>query len=175
MQIQGGTRSARHSKPLPHLDPRTVRAPDSPFRPLNRSVALLQGILVRPPTASRRPGWLLKSRILKRPRIGRLSLLFFERLVWLWRRIDPLLPWGPTSLIAIARKEVKGLWKDMPIFVNDVAALAEEEGHHPDIAVRDWNCVDLSLWTHAIGGLSENDFILAAKIDLLPRDAPPSG
>lgn len=60
-------------------------------------------------------------------------------------------------------------------FVNDVAALAEEEGHHPDIAVRDWNCVDLSLWTHAIGGLSENDFILAAKIDLLPRDAPPSG
>ena len=53
-----------------------------------------------------RPGWLLKSRILKRPRIGRLSLLFFERSVWLWRRIDPLLPWGPTSLIAIARKEV---------------------------------------------------------------------
>jgi hypothetical protein len=52
-----------------------------------------------------RPGWYIKSRILKRPRIGRLSLLFFERSVWLWRRIDPLLPWGPTSLIAIARKE----------------------------------------------------------------------
>ena len=50
-------------------------------------------------------------------------------------------------------------------FVNAVAALAEDEGHHPDFTVRDWNVVDVSIWTHAIGGLSENDFILAAKID----------
>jgi 4a-hydroxytetrahydrobiopterin dehydratase len=69
-------------------------------------------------------------------------------------------------------------FRDFPAairFVNDVAVVAEREGHHPDLLVRDWNCVELSLWTHAIGGLSENDFILAAKIDLLPRDAPPSG
>ncbi len=52
-------------------------------------------------------------------------------------------------------------------FVNRVADLAEAEGHHPDILVHDWNCVDVSTWTHAIGGLSENDFILAAKIDAL--------
>jgi 4a-hydroxytetrahydrobiopterin dehydratase len=49
-------------------------------------------------------------------------------------------------------------------FVNKVADLAEEEGHHPDILIS-WNKVTLTLMTHAIGGLSENDFILAAKID----------
>jgi 4a-hydroxytetrahydrobiopterin dehydratase len=52
------------------------------------------------------------------------------------------------------------------VFVNAVAALAEEEGHHPDIRIS-YNRVTLDLTTHAIGGLSENDFILAAKIDRL--------
>ena len=51
-------------------------------------------------------------------------------------------------------------------FVNRVAEVAEAEGHHPDIAIH-WNRVDLVLWTHKIGGLHENDFILAAKIDRL--------
>lgn len=51
-------------------------------------------------------------------------------------------------------------------FVNRVAELAEQQGHHPDIAIH-WNRVDLVLWTHKIGGLHENDFILAAKIDRL--------
>lgn len=49
-------------------------------------------------------------------------------------------------------------------FVNTVAEIAETEGHHPDIQIH-YNKVLLELWTHAIGGLSENDFILAAKID----------
>ena len=52
-----------------------------------------------------RPGWYLKSRVLGRPRVGRFSLLIFEHSVWLWRKIDRFLPWGPTSIIAIARKE----------------------------------------------------------------------
>jgi 4a-hydroxytetrahydrobiopterin dehydratase len=56
-------------------------------------------------------------------------------------------------------------------FVNRVADLAEEQGHHPDIAIH-WNKVDLVLWTHKIGGLHENDFILAAKIDRLLDDDP---
>jgi len=56
-------------------------------------------------------------------------------------------------------------------FVNRVADVAESEGHHPDIAIH-WNRVELTLWTHKIGGLHENDFILAAKIDDLLRDAP---
>jgi 4a-hydroxytetrahydrobiopterin dehydratase len=50
--------------------------------------------------------------------------------------------------------------------VNKVAGLAEAEGHHPDICIS-WNRVTLELVTHAIGGLSENDFILAAKINQL--------
>ena len=55
-------------------------------------------------------------------------------------------------------------------FVNRVAELAEEEGHHPDIAIH-WNRVTLVLWTHKIGGLHENDFILAAKIHRLLEEA----
>lgn len=49
-------------------------------------------------------------------------------------------------------------------FVNLVADIAEEEGHHPDISIH-YNKVNLELTTHAIDGLSENDFIVAAKID----------
>ncbi len=54
-------------------------------------------------------------------------------------------------------------------FVRRMADLAEAEGHHPDFCVR-FTVLDVSLTTHAIGGLSENDFIVAAKIDdLLPK------
>jgi 4a-hydroxytetrahydrobiopterin dehydratase len=52
-------------------------------------------------------------------------------------------------------------------FVGAMADLAESEGHHPDFSVH-YAAVDVEVWTHAIGGLSENDFILAAKIDALP-------
>ncbi|MDL1873420.1 4a-hydroxytetrahydrobiopterin dehydratase [Deltaproteobacteria bacterium PRO3] len=52
-------------------------------------------------------------------------------------------------------------------FVNAMARLAEDEGHHPDFCVH-YREVAVTIWTHAIGGLSENDFILAAKIDALP-------
>ena len=50
-------------------------------------------------------------------------------------------------------------------FVNRVGSLAESEGHHPDINLHNWNRVTITLSTHAINGLSENDFIVAAKID----------
>ena len=49
-------------------------------------------------------------------------------------------------------------------FVNEVATIADEEGHHPDICVG-YGKVRVTLWTHNIGGLSENDFIVAAKIE----------
>jgi 4a-hydroxytetrahydrobiopterin dehydratase len=49
-------------------------------------------------------------------------------------------------------------------FIDKLAALAEEQGHHPDFCVH-YNEVDVTLWTHAVGGLSENDFIMASKID----------
>jgi 4a-hydroxytetrahydrobiopterin dehydratase len=51
-------------------------------------------------------------------------------------------------------------------FVNKVGNLAEEQGHHPDIFLT-WGKAEITTWTHAIDGLSESDFILAAKIDQL--------
>ena len=53
-------------------------------------------------------------------------------------------------------------------FVNAMAEVAEAEGHHPDFSVH-YSAVDVTLWTHAIGGLSENDFIVAAKLDARPE------
>jgi 4a-hydroxytetrahydrobiopterin dehydratase len=53
-------------------------------------------------------------------------------------------------------------------FVNRVGELAEEQGHHPDILLT-WGKVEITIWTHKIDGLTESDFILAAKIDQLPR------
>jgi len=52
-------------------------------------------------------------------------------------------------------------------FVNRVGDLAETEGHHPDILLHSWNKVTVTLYTHSIGGLSENDYILAAKINII--------
>jgi 4a-hydroxytetrahydrobiopterin dehydratase len=70
------------------------------------------------------------------------------------------------------RKDEPRLWREYVFkdfvraikFVNKVAELAEAEGHHPDLHIH-YNKVKLVLWTHDLGGLSENDFILAAKID----------
>lgn len=50
-------------------------------------------------------------------------------------------------------------------FVNKMAELAEVEGHHPDFCVTGYNKLAITLYTHSIGGLSENDFILAAKMN----------
>lgn len=55
-------------------------------------------------------------------------------------------------------------FKEALNFTNKVGNLAEEEGHHPNILLS-WGRVVIELWTHKIGGLHENDFILAAKID----------
>lgn len=51
-------------------------------------------------------------------------------------------------------------------FLNRVAEVAEREGHHPDFSVH-YRKVEMSIWTHAVGGLTENDFILAAHVDRL--------
>jgi len=53
-------------------------------------------------------------------------------------------------------------------FTNQVGNVAEQEGHHPEIHLG-WGKVQIEIWTHAIDGLTESDFILAAKIDELPR------
>lgn len=54
-------------------------------------------------------------------------------------------------------------------FMNAIGVIAEDEGHHPDMNLHSWNKVTITLSTHAIGGLSVNDFILAAKIDEMKR------
>jgi len=67
------------------------------------------------------------------------------------------------------RKEwvVKNFMAGMDFF-HKVADLAEDEQHHPDLHLEGYRNVAIEIFTHAIGGLSENDFILAAKIDRLP-------
>ena len=75
------------------------------------------------------------------------------------------------NLVAGKRIQKEYTFKDFAralAFVNRAGAIAEAEGHHPDILIHSWNRVRLEIFTHVIGGLSENDFILAAKID---RDA----
>jgi 4a-hydroxytetrahydrobiopterin dehydratase len=57
-------------------------------------------------------------------------------------------------------------FKSALAFVNRVGELAEQQGHHPDILLG-WGKVEITLWTHAVDGLTESDFILAAKIEEL--------
>ena len=58
-------------------------------------------------------------------------------------------------------------FKQSLVFVNRVGALAEEQGHHPDILLT-WGKAQITLWTHKIDGLTESDFVLAAKAEELP-------
>jgi 4a-hydroxytetrahydrobiopterin dehydratase len=53
-------------------------------------------------------------------------------------------------------------------FINKIAQVAEEEDHHPDLHLEGYRKLTVVLWTHAVGGLTENDFILAAKINQVP-------
>ncbi len=60
-------------------------------------------------------------------------------------------------------------FKSALAFVDRVGALAEQQGHHPDVCLS-WGKVRLDVWTHKINGLTESDFVLAAKCDRLPRN-----
>lgn len=84
-------------------------------------------------------------------------------------QLEQLPGWYLTNNNQRIRKDwtVKNFLAGMAFF-EKVAQLAEEDGHHPDIHLEGYKNVSIELWTHAIGGLSENDFILAAKIDQLP-------
>lgn len=71
---------------------------------------------------------------------------------------------GKTLSCAWQFKDYASSWA----FVNQISELAEAEGHHPDITFG-WGYVTVSLMTHSIGGLHENDFVLAAKINALGK------
>jgi len=92
--------------------------------------------------------------------------------------VKPLLPEEYESYLsqslhgwkAIEEKEIERDYKFKDFqealdFIARVGQIAEEENHHPDIFLHNWNKVKLTLSTHTIKGLSENDFIVAAKID----------
>lgn len=85
------------------------------------------------------------------------------------RQLARLDGWSLGSAGARIRK--KWVCKDFAAamkFLNDIAKVAEKEDHHPDVHLTGYRNVEVELSTHAVGGLSENDFILAAKIDKLP-------
>ncbi len=81
------------------------------------------------------------------------------------RNLEKVTPWK-LNRNKIEREFVFKDFKEAMKFVNNIADLAEGEGHHPDIHIH-WNKVLLELWTHSMKGLSENDFIVAAKINNL--------
>lgn len=71
----------------------------------------------------------------------------------------------PLEPMRIQRKFVFKDFAEALKFVNKVGHLVESENHHPDIYIHNYKKVDITLSTHAIGGLSTNDFIMAAKIN----------
>ncbi len=75
-------------------------------------------------------------------------------------------PWKVEEGKKIEHKYKFKDFKEAMGFVNKVADIAEEQGHHPEIEIS-YNKVEIELTTHAIGGLSVNDFILASKIEIL--------
>jgi len=78
-------------------------------------------------------------------------------------QLDP--HWQVIDAKLIRRFEVKG-YPPALMLANAAAFLAEREGHHPDVSFG-WGWCEVSFWTHTVGGLSENDFICAAKLDAI--------
>jgi 4a-hydroxytetrahydrobiopterin dehydratase len=81
----------------------------------------------------------------------------------------------PGWQISYAGQRIRKAWRMKSFlagleFFQAVGALAEAEQHHPDLHLESYRELWIEIWTHAIGGLSENDFILAAKIDQLPKE-----
>ncbi len=80
----------------------------------------------------------------------------------------PVVPdWNVIDGVEIQKEFKFKNFKEAFAFVDKVGELAETEGHHPDINLHNWNKVTITLSTHAIQGLSENDFIMAVKINQL--------
>ncbi len=74
--------------------------------------------------------------------------------------------WNHANHRRIARTFVFPNFVHALAFANEVGEIAEAEGHHPDLLVA-WGRVEVTIWTHKVNGLTESDFILAAKIDRL--------
>ena len=88
-------------------------------------------------------------------------------------KVRELLPQVPAWKLSADGKRIARGWRVHDFltalaFFRRIADVAEAEDHHPDLHLTNYRDVVIELWTHAAGGLTENDFILAAKIDTLP-------
>jgi 4a-hydroxytetrahydrobiopterin dehydratase len=83
-----------------------------------------------------------------------------------YRQLSDPAQWAVVNEHHIVRAYKFPDFKSALAFVNKVGELAEQQGHHPDILLG-WGKVEITTWTHAVDGLTESDFILAAKIDQL--------
>jgi 4a-hydroxytetrahydrobiopterin dehydratase len=79
----------------------------------------------------------------------------------------PEVPGWTVEIGKLIRDVVTRNFAEALALVNRIGAVAETEGHHPDISIHQWNHVGVALYTHSIGGLSDNDFILAGKINAI--------
>jgi len=87
-------------------------------------------------------------------------------------KVRELLPNIPEWKLAADGKRISRSWRVLDFttgldFFQRIAEIAETEDHHPDLHLANYRDVTIELWTHAAGGLTENDFIIAAKIDAL--------
>jgi 4a-hydroxytetrahydrobiopterin dehydratase len=88
--------------------------------------------------------------------------------------IEKLLPQIPDWLLSKDGKRLSRNWRVLDFmtgleFFQRIGDVAEREDHHPDLHLENYRDVKVELWTHAAGGLTENDFIMAAKIDALEQ------
>lgn len=87
--------------------------------------------------------------------------------------LDQIPDWSIVEVEGIPRLERTFRFKNFAqalVFTNQVGELAESEGHHPQL-LTEWGRVKVSWWTHVIHGLHQNDFIMAAKTDILNAEA----
>ena len=106
-----------------------------------------------------------------------MNALLKEKCVPCKGRVEPMTPEEITRMLPEIdrwqQEDYKKIWREFKYknfvqaidFINRIADIAEYEGHHPDFALHDYNRVRVELMTHAIHGLSRNDFIVAAKIN----------
>jgi 4a-hydroxytetrahydrobiopterin dehydratase len=99
---------------------------------------------------------------------GGIPPLHGAQLAEIFNQIPEHAEWKLVSEHHLARSYKFPDFKTALAFVNRVGTIAEEQGHHPDILLA-WGIAEVTLWTHAVNGLTESDFILAAKIDQIPR------
>jgi 4a-hydroxytetrahydrobiopterin dehydratase len=91
-----------------------------------------------------------------------------KELADLYKQLPEWAHWNVVNEHHITRTYTFPDFKSALNFVNQAGAIAEEQGHHPDIFLA-WGKVEITLWTHKVDGLTESDFIMAAKYDRLQK------